>query len=64
MKGKRNCTWYRILIDKTVPFGRIRIVILFYMYAGLEQFNELMTDEGARFLTIEVGIYKSARVGG
>ena len=54
--------WYCPLADKIVSFGRDGIVRLFYIYIGLEQFNKLMTDVGAKFLTNEVGIYESANL--
>ena len=54
--------WYCILADKIVSFGRDGIVRLLYIYIGLEQFNKLMTDVGAKFLTNEVGIYESANL--
>ena len=63
MEGKKNCMWYCTLADKIVSFGRDGIVRLLYMHIGLEQFNKLMTDVGAKFLSNEVGIYESARVG-
>ena len=63
MEGKKNCMWYCTMADKIVSFGRDRIVRLLYMHIGLEQFNKLVTDVGAKCLRNEVGIYESARVG-
>ena len=54
--------WYCILADKIVSFGRDGIVRLLYIYIGLEQFNKLMTDVGAKFLTHAVGIYETANL--
>ena len=54
--------WYCILADKIVSFGRDGIVRLLYINIGLEQFNKLMTDVGAKFLTNEVEIYESANL--